>query len=201
VQLLLIRHALPVPAWASGGPADPALADDGRTQAARLPGALAPYPIHRIFSSPQRRALETAAPIAADRDLPVEQIVDLAEYDYGLDHYIPLHDARDLAPAAYERILAGLLPDFVDEDAFRTRVHAGIERVVAGCEHEDTVVVVAHGGVVNIVLQSILGLARPLEFPIEYTSVTRVLVSRDGTRRAASINETGHVRDLLRVRS
>ena len=74
-----------------------------------------------------------------------------------------------------------------------------VDRIVGACEHEDTVAVFAHGGVVNAVLQDILGLTRPLEFPLEYTSVTRVLVSRNGARRAASINETGHVRDLLRV--
>ncbi len=181
------------------GRADPALAEEGHVQAARLPEALSPYRIRRIFSSPQRRALETAAPLAVERDLPVEQIGDLAEYDYDLDHYIPFDDARELAPAAFERIRAGLLPEFVDEEAFRTRVLRGVDRIVGTCAHEDTVAVFAHGGVVNAVLQNILGLARPLEFPIEYTSVTRVLVSRNGARRAASINETGHVRDLLRV--
>jgi probable phosphoglycerate mutase len=197
VQLLLIRHALPVPSRVSEGRADPALADEGHVQAARLPDALAPYPIRRIFSSPQRRALETAAPLAVKRDLPVEQIDDLAEYDYDLDHYIPLHAARELAPAAFERIRAGLLPEFVEEPAFRTRVHRGIDRIIHECTHEDTVAVVAHGGVVNILLQDILELDRPLAFPIEYASVTRVLLSRNGARRAASINETGHVRDLL----
>lgn len=199
MQLLLIRHALPVLSRVTEGRADPALAEEGRVQAARLPDALAPYRIRRIFSSPQRRALETAGPLAVERDLPVEQIVDLAEYDYDLDHYIPFDDARELAPAAFERIRAGLLPEFVDEEAFRARVLSGVDRIVGACEHEDTVAVFAHGGVVNAVLQDILGLARPLEFPLEYTSVTRVLVSRNGARRAASINETGHVQDLLRV--
>ncbi|WP_420749714.1 histidine phosphatase family protein [Rhodococcus sp. O3] len=199
MQLLLIRHALPVHSRVTEGRADPALAEEGHVQAARLPEALSPYRIRRIFSSPQRRALETAAPLAVERDLPVEQIGDLAEYDYDLDHYIPFDDARELAPAAFERIRAGLLPEFVDEEAFRTRVLRGVDRIVGTCAHEDTVAVFAHGGVVNAVLQNILGLARPLEFPIEYTSVTRVLVSRNGARRAASINETGHVRDLLRV--
>ncbi len=74
-----------------------------------------------------------------------------------------------------------------------------VDQVVSSCPHEDTAVIFAHGGVINIVLQDLLGLELPLAFPIEYASITRILVSRTGRRRVASINETGHVRDTLRV--
>ncbi len=161
--------------------------------------ALAPYRIARLFSSPQLRALQTAQPLADRLTLPVEQIAGLAEYDYELDHYIPFETAKELGSDAYQRILAGHLPDFVDAELFRTRVLTSVEQVVSSCAHEETAVVVAHGGVINIVLQDLLGLELPLAFPIEYASVTRLLVSRAGRRRVASINETGHVRDTLRV--
>jgi len=199
VQLLLIRHAEPDAIRVEDGAADPPLTERGRLQAGRVPDALSPYRITRLFSSPQLRALDTAAPLAARLSVPVERIDDLAEYDYGLDHYIPLDKARELAPDAYERIKAGHLPEFVDAELFRTRVLNGISHVIASCDHADTVAVFAHGGVINIVLQDLLGLPRPLMLPIEYTSVTRILVSRTGARRVASVNETGHVRDTLRV--
>jgi probable phosphoglycerate mutase len=199
VQLLLIRHALPELARVSEGRADPSLTDEGHAQAARLPTALEPYRIARLFSSPQRRALETAAPLAEIRGLPITQLEGLAEYDYHLDHYIPFHVAQELAPDAVARIRAGQLPDFVDAEEFRTRVLAATQHIVDTCDHGDTVAVFAHGGVINVLLQDLLGLDRPLMFPIEYTSVTRILVSRNGARRAASVNETGHVRDMLRV--
>ncbi|MFC9786800.1 histidine phosphatase family protein [Rhodococcus sp. NPDC127528] len=199
MQLLLIRHALPERILTADSPAgaDPALTTEGRAQAARLPGALAPYPISAIVSSPQLRARETAAPLATALDLTVTADPDLAEYDYGRAHYVPIHEAKQIAPDTYARILAGHLPDFVDADAFRSRVLDGIDRVVANADHEDTVAVIAHGGVVNVYLQHLLGLDRPLTFPIDYASVTRILVSRNGNARPASINETGHVRDLL----
>ncbi|MEU5841156.1 histidine phosphatase family protein [Rhodococcus sp. NPDC047139] len=199
MQLLLIRHAEPNNARAETGVADPPLTDTGRLQAARLPEALAPYNITRLFSSPQLRALQTAEPVAEHRGLEVEKVEDIAEYDYGYDHYFTIDAAKDVAPAAYQRILAGHLPDFVDADVFRTRVLKGIDHVVEACEHAETVALFVHGGVVNIVLQQLLDLPRPLMFPIEYASVTRILVSRNGSRRVASINETGHVRDTLRV--
>ena len=51
--------------------------------------------------------------------------------------------------------------------------------------------------VVNAVLHRLLGTATPLTFPIDYCSITRVLVSRSGHRTVASVNETQHVLDLL----
>ena len=86
----------------------------------------------------------------------VHPVVDdgCAEYDVEQGYYVPIHQARERMPEAYERIRAGLL-------------------------------------------QEILGLPRPLTFPLDYVSVSRVLVSRNGTRRVASVNETAHVRDLL----
>ncbi|MFF2111925.1 histidine phosphatase family protein [Rhodococcus koreensis] len=198
MQLLLIRHALPELVTTSDGRADPALTEEGHAQAKRLPAALAPYRIARIVSSPQRRALETAAPVAEALNLPVTEYVGLAEYDYDLDHYIPFHEAEARAPEAYARIRAGEFPKSVDADAFRTRVFESLGRIVEESGHEDTVAVFAHGGVINVFLQELLGLDRPLVFPIEYVSVTRVLVSRSGERRVASVNETGHVRDMLR---
>jgi broad specificity phosphatase PhoE len=199
VQLLLIRHALPerILSAESADGADPGLTAEGHAQAGRLAGALDPYPISAIVSSPQRRALETAAPVAAARGLTVAADAGLAEYDHGHAHYVPIHEAKTIAPDAYARILAGHLPDFVDEREFRSRVHEGLDRVVAGADHGDTVAVFAHGGVINVYLQGLLGLDRPLTFPIDYASITRVLVSRNGNARVASVNETGHVRDLL----
>lgn len=200
MQLLLIRHAEPDNARSDTGlPVDPALTEEGRRQADRLPDALAPYRITRLFSSPQRRAAQTAEPVAATRRLEVESVEDLAEYDYGLDHYVTIETAKTVASDAYERIRAGLFPEFVDAELFRTRVLRGLDHVVASCEHSDTAAVFVHGGVVNVVLEHLLGLPRPLTFPIEYTSVTRILVSRNGARRVASVNETGHVRDTLRA--
>jgi broad specificity phosphatase PhoE len=199
VQLLLIRHALPALVRVEEGSADPPLTEEGRLQADRLPDALAPYRITKLFCSPQRRALETAAPLATKRQLPVNQVEGLAEYDYGLDHYIPIAAARDLAPDAYARIRAGHFPEFVDAELFRSRVLDAVDHVVRSCDHSDTAVIVAHGGVINVVFQDLLGLERPLTFPIDYASVSRILVSRSGERRVASVNETGHVRDMLRV--
>ncbi|WP_067468206.1 histidine phosphatase family protein [Nocardia amamiensis] len=197
MQLILVRHAQPVRISNSAGPADPELSPQGLEQSERVPAALGHHRISRVVSSPQRRARETAAPTAAKLGLDVEIVDDLAEYDRDLPAYIPIEDAKVEFRDAYERIKAGDFPLQVDGDAFKARVRAAVEDIVAGAGPEDTVIVFAHGGVINVTLQEILGLERPLTFPIDYCSITRILFSRSGRRTAATVNENGHVWDLL----
>lgn len=194
VQLILVRHALPLRSEES---ADPPLADLGHEQAARVPGALARFAVARTVSSTQLRAVQTGTTLAAGLGLPLDNDERLAEYDRDFGGYIPIEHARTEFRDAFERIKAGHLPEQVDEDAFRARVLNGITAATQGVEHTDTVVVFAHGGVINILLQDILGTPTVLGFPIDYCSITRILYSRNGHRAVSSVNETQHVWDLL----
>ncbi|MFC4376563.1 histidine phosphatase family protein [Nocardia halotolerans] len=197
MQLILVRHAQPERVVGTTVAADPGLTEIGRRQAERVPAALAAHAITRVVTSPQRRARDTAAPTATARELPVEVIEDLAEYDRDLPAYIPIEDAKTEFADAYTRIKAGLLPEQIDGPAFTARVLGAVDALVAVTPPTETVVAFAHGGVINVLLADILGLTRPLTFPIDYCSITRVLYSRSGSRTAATINENGHVWDLL----
>jgi broad specificity phosphatase PhoE len=196
VQLLLVRHALPHRSEPGQG-SDPDLSDEGRAQVARLPDALTRYPITRVVSSPQRRAIDTAQPVAAARGLTVEIEDRFAEYDRELPAYVPIEQIRAENPQEWARMAEGHLPSTVDEDAFRARVRAAVDHVAAAAQHEDTVVVFSHGGVINVVLHEILGTSRVLSFPIDYVSVTRLLFSRSGRASVVAVNGTEHVWDLL----
>lgn len=194
--LLLIRHALPLRTEAGEG-SDPELTEDGWEQARRLPGALARFPIRRLVSSPQRRAVQTAQPVAAVLGMTVDIDDRLAEYDRGLSHYIPLEQVRTERPEDWDKMAAGELPGAVDTDAFRRRIRAALADIVAGGEHDDTVAVFSHGGVINVVLHEILGTAKLLSFPIDYASVTALRYSRTGRASVAGVNGVEHVWDLL----
>ncbi|MBO0865317.1 MAG: histidine phosphatase family protein [Mycobacterium sp.] len=196
MQLLLVRHALPLRSEPGQG-SDPDLSDEGRTQTARLPDALARYPISRVVSSPQRRAIQTAAPVAAAHDVVVEIDDRFAEYDRDLPVYIPIEQIRDENPQEWARMAQGHLPSSVDEDGFRGRVQAAVDDVVTAAAPDETVAVFSHGGVINVVLHEILGTARLLSFPIDYASVTRLLFSRSGQATVVAVNGTEHVWDLL----
>ncbi|MGW4118430.1 histidine phosphatase family protein [Nocardia sp. NPDC004711] len=197
MQLILVRHAQPQRVLAESGHADPDLTAIGLEQAGRVPAALAHHRIARVVSSPQLRARETARPTAEKLGLGIDVLDGLAEYDRDLPIYVPIEDAQQEFRETYARIKAGHLPEQIDGDAFIGRVRDSIASIVAAAEHTDTVVVFAHGGVINVLLQEVLGLARPLTFPIDYCSITRILYSRSGGRTAATINENGHVWDLL----
>lgn len=196
MQLLLIRHALPHRTEQGQG-SDPDLSAEGMEQAQRLPEALQRYPLTRLVSSPQRRAVQTAQPLAAARDLPVDIDDRLAEYDRDMAAYVPVELLRSERPEDWARMADGHLPGGVDEDAFRARIGAAVTDIVAAAEHEDTVAVFSHGGVINVLLHEILGTRRLLFFPIDYVSVTRLLYSRTGSATVVTVNGTDHVWDLL----
>jgi probable phosphoglycerate mutase len=194
--LLLIRHALPLRTEAGEG-SDPELAEQGWAQARRLPEALARFPLRRLVSSPQRRALQTAQPVAGERVMTVDIDERLAEYDRGLSQYMPLEQVRTERPQDWAKMAAGELPGAVDVDGFRERIRAALTDIVATADHADTVAVFSHGGVINVVLHEVLGTAKLLSFPIDYASVTALRYSRTGNVSVAGINGVEHVWDLL----
>ncbi|HPX36585.1 MAG TPA: histidine phosphatase family protein [Mycobacterium sp.] len=194
MQLLLIRHALPL---RTEDGSDPELTEVGREQAMRLPEALARFGIRRLVSSPQRRAHQTAEPVAAALGMTVDIDERLAEYDRGLSHYMPIELLRTERPEDWARMVRGELPPAVDVDAFRRRVDAALADIVAAADLHDTVAVFSHGGVINLVLHRILGTAKVLSFPIDYTSVTLLRYSRNGEPSVAGVNGVEHVWDLL----
>ena len=196
VQLLLIRHALPLRSEPGQG-SDPVLSDEGVQQAKRLPDALARFPITRLVSSPQRRAVQTAQPVADALKLTVEIDERLAEYDRDMEHYIPIEQIAAEFPEELARLANGHLPSSVDEAAFLARVNAGIRDLVSAGDHEDTVAVFSHGGVINGLLHGILGTEKILCVNVDYAGVTRLLSSREGNLYVASVNGTEHVWDLL----
>jgi broad specificity phosphatase PhoE len=196
VQLLLIRHALPLRSEPGHG-SDPDLSEEGTEQAKRLPDALARFPITRLVSSPQRRSVQTAQPVADALGLTIEIDERLAEYDRDMAHYIPIEQIAAEFPEELARLASGHLPSSVDEPAFLARINAAVGDLVGDGEHEDTVAVFSHGGVINGLLHSILRTEKILCVNVDYAGITRLLSSRDGNLFVASVNGTEHVWDLL----
>src|ERR1700756_2879270 len=196
MQVLLVRHALPLRSEPGEG-SDPDLSADGQAQVERLPNALARFPISRVVSSPQRRAIQTAEPVAAARGLTVEVDDRFAEYDRDLPLYVPIEQIRAEMPEEWARLAQGHLPSAVDEGAFRARVRAAVDDLVVAANPEDTVAAFSHGGVINVLLHDILGTARLLSFPVDYASGARLLFSRSGQATVAGVNRVEAVWDLV----
>jgi broad specificity phosphatase PhoE len=196
VQLLLIRHALPLRSQPGEG-SDPHLSPEGVEQANRLPDALKRFPITRLVSSPQVRAVQTAQPVADALGLTIDIDERIAEYDRDLEHYIPIEQIAAEFPEELARLASGHLPSTVDEAAFLGRINDGIADIAAAGDHEDTVAVFSHGGVINGLLHTILRTEKILSFNVDYAGVSRLLSSREGNLYVASVNGTEHVWDLL----
>jgi len=196
VQLLLIRHALPLRSEPGQG-SDPDLSEEGIEQAKRLPDALARFPVTRLVSSPQRRSTQTAQPVADALGLSIETDERLAEYDRDMEHYIPIEQIAAEFPEELARLASGHLPTSVDEASFLKRINQGIGDLVTAGDHDDTVAVFTHGGVINGLLHSILRTEKLLCVNVDYAGVTRLLSSCEGNLYVASVNGTEHVWDLL----
>ena len=84
-RLLLVRHGETVANREMRyiGDRDDLLTEHGRHQAEQLATALSSLPISAVFSSPRRRATDTAEPIAAVLKLPVTLADELRESSFG----------------------------------------------------------------------------------------------------------------------
>jgi 2,3-bisphosphoglycerate-dependent phosphoglycerate mutase len=192
VELILVRHGLPIRIDDAAGPADPALSDDGRAQAVRLANWLAKDPIDAVYVSPMKRALETAAPLADA--LGIDPVVDeeLAEFDRDAHFYIPLEELKAAGDERYLKVLRGEYDGDVDPHTFREVVAVAVERIIEA-HPGNTVAIICHGGVINAWASHVLGLPDPLFFEPYYTSVNRFLASSRGHRSLVSLNDLGHL--------
>ena len=193
MEMVLIRHGRPE----VGGLADPGLCADGQEAAARLAEHLASGAVRRpdaVWSSPMRRALETAAPLAERLGLPVHTDDRLREFDHGAPAYV----AADDAPSAEDRtrmwraLETGWWGEHrFDPEAFARDVDAVLDDLAAAHPH-GAVAVVCHAGVINAHLCSVLGRPRGMFCHLEHTSFSRLRVSAQGPRQVHSVNETAH---------
>ena len=162
-RVVLVRHGATEES-ARGrcyGRLDVLLSPRGLRQAEALARALADHPLAAVYASPLARALDTARPVAAAQGLEPAVLEALAELDFG--------EVEGLRYDEIEAARPELFRAWMDEPArvrfpggegladLRARVLPAVEQIRARHERE-TVAVVAHGGVVRVVLAEALGL-------------------------------------------
>ena len=195
MEIVLVRHGLPLRVELETGIADPELAAEGHEQAAKMAAYLGVEDVEAVYVSPLRRALETARPLC--KVLGLEAVVSegVAEFDRNSREYVPVEELRATNDPRWEKLLRGEW-DGVDEDPsiFKARVVETVEDMIA--RHPGgRVVVVCHGGVINQYLAHVLGIETHIGFFYpKYTSIHRVMAARSGQRSIVSINEASHLR-------
>ena len=163
--LWLVRHAATAMTgnrWA-GSRSNPPLTGDGRASAADLASRLAArIPAGTVVvSSPSRRAVETAGPIAAALGIEVELDDDLREVDVGELEGLTFDEGAALFPELARRLLdADRDIDWPGGERvadLRARAGAAMERLDA--RPETVAVVVSHGGVIGELIVTLAGSA------------------------------------------
>jgi broad specificity phosphatase PhoE len=162
-RVVLVRHA-ETDESARGrcyGRLDVRLSAQGLRQAQALAAAVAGVSLAAVYASPLSRALDTARPIVVAQGLEPIVLDALAELDFG--------EVEGLRYDEIEAERPELFRAWMDEPArvcfpggeglsdLRARVLPALEQIRARHERE-AVAVVAHGGVIRVVLAEALGL-------------------------------------------
>ncbi|MEY2754265.1 MAG: hypothetical protein RJB65_623 [Actinomycetota bacterium] len=195
MELILIRHGLPVRRELSEGIADPELSPAGLAQAEHLADYLAPEPIDAVYASPLRRAHQTALALAKRKGLEVRLVDGVAEWDRNSNEYVPIEELKAANDPRYHAMMSGewTVQEETREE-FRDRVVSTLDELVERHAGE-RIAVSCHGGVINAYLLHVLGLpVGPGFFYPNYTSIHRVAASRGGQRSIVTVNETSHLR-------
>ncbi len=206
VRLIMVRHGLPlrvegptetVPTAA----ADPGLAADGVRQAQQVADFLGAERIDEIYSSPLLRAVETASPLANRLSITATLVQEIAEWDSAGPAYVPVEELKKANDPRWQALRQGHFYDpEIDLTAFRTQVVGAVESIIR--KHPGgTAVLFTHAGVINAYTGHVLGQDKAfwlaLPYSPAYGSITRVIADQRAARSLISVNETGHVRDLL----
>jgi alpha-ribazole phosphatase/probable phosphoglycerate mutase len=198
-RLILARHG--ETAWNAQhryqGQTDVPLNDVGRQQAAALASRLAHEEIHTIYASDLQRAHETARIIAEPQKLPVHADDRLREIHFGnwegLTHAeIQERDAQTLETWRADPLNVPI-PGGEPFDHVIARVQAFLDDVAR--DHQDqTVLLVAHGGSLRLLICLALGLdfSHFWQLRLSQASLSEVGIY-ESAAVLNSMNDTSHV--------
>jgi broad specificity phosphatase PhoE len=189
-HLYIVRHGDPHEDHPQR-PGDPPLTVLGRRQARRRAHQLARHPIDRIVSSPQQRALDTAAPLAEKLGLKIEVIEGLAEVDVGVARYRSLETLRREEGPRFSEFMASPARFFGrDPQEYRSTVIGAFQAVLSH-ERGQHVAVFSHGMTIKTLMLAVLDLEefRSAQFAFAHGSLTRVSGQDLRLLRIDSINE------------
>lgn len=157
-QLILVRHGQTVHnvAGIAQGWNDSELSETGREQVLRLAQRILEYAPTALYSSPLGRALSTAQAIADATGLPITQLEDLREMNYGGWEGRSFLDIRRDDEATYQRWIADgevASPNGESHMAVRRRMQRALEGI-----RTERPVIVTHGTAIRIAATALLDL-------------------------------------------
>jgi broad specificity phosphatase PhoE len=199
--LFLLRHAatkadLERPARVQGRGVNSPLDPLGVRQAELTRDLLALQPIRAVYTSPLRRAVQTARILAAPRGLPVQPLEALTDCDVGRWEKLTWEQIRAQDPEAAARFLADPAAAGYPEGETLAAVAARSGPALAGllAGHAGLVVVVGHQAVHRAYLAGLMGLppGGAQALCLEHCGVS-VVHAEDGRAWVETLNATFHL--------
>jgi 2,3-bisphosphoglycerate-dependent phosphoglycerate mutase len=201
MRLILVRHGETAHNAANivQGQAEGLLSAKGERQAEAASARLKDIGIDAIYSSDLARARETAKVVAARfPELSISEDSRVREQHFGIFEDRPIVDLLRQMDAE-KRDFATFVPvDGESRTSFRDRV---LEFFLELSERHagETVVLVTHYGVINLLLGSLLKHDNPLstDWQIANGSVTILDVAEDAQVYPRALNDVAHLEDLV----
>jgi broad specificity phosphatase PhoE len=171
------------------GHADPPLNATGRAQSIELAKALAGEPIARVYTSPLRRARETAELVAERLGVEIEPLEALREIDVGSWTGLTRDDVAKRYPEGYSRWLERAPHGFEGGETYEALAERVLPAVrsLAEAQPSATLLVVTHGGPSRVVQAHAAGIdyaeARRRETVLANCAVCRFAVEDGDVRR------------------
>jgi probable phosphoglycerate mutase len=205
-ELILIRHG--ETDWNRElrfqGHIDVPLNDLGHEQARRLGLRMAGETVHHLLCSDLMRAQQTAAPAARQLGLEALSSVALREQNFGLVEGLRAEDIQQLHPRAWEDWLQfredHAMPEGESPLQFHARIMEALGRI-ATVHAGRIVMVVTHGGVLDMVWRTArgLGLNGPRQSDIPNAGFNRIRIADPAVPEGIEIvdwADTRHLADL-----
>ncbi len=163
-RLLLVRHGTTElnSAHMFQGHSDIELSAEGLKQAEKLRDRLADEKIDVVYASDLRRAVVTAEIIASTHKLNITTCPELREINYGKVEKLTFDEIKSLYPKVAEMCVDWSLslqfPEGEGVVELEQRINKFLERLKQHSP-EQTVLIVAHGGPLRVMVCSLLGIA------------------------------------------
>ena len=183
------------------GQLDPPLSELGREQAALLGARLAARPFAGLYSSDLKRAFETAEVVGAAVHLKPEPRTSLREVFLGEWEGLTTEAIAERYPEAWASWVEepdwDVVPGGEGQAAFDRRVAAAMDDILRLHAHGD-VLVVTHGGVIQVALHRIVGTPSRGLFPFKIQNASITLVERRDRRAIiGGVNDIAHLESAV----
>lgn len=199
-KLILIRHgetSKNVAKSLHGLNDQESLNETGKKQIQKTAIKVAEYSPSFIYSSTEKRALESAEILSQQLNIPFRPIDGMYERNWGTFTGKPWDEVKAiLDPMTLEERYLYVPPDGESWKTFEDRLIGAIKTITAKHPNE-TVIVVSHGGAIRALMPFLLGVPKEESFKYDPDNASLTIFDFDSNGfTEVLVNDTSHLADL-----